>query len=495
MKYSVPVNAPEEVEQLVAAGADELYCGFQDAWWIERYGDHDSASRRQGRANLCSADELFGTVERARACGVPLYLALNSRYTEPQLDHLEELCGTFSDAGGTGVIASDLGLIWRLRNHSGLAVVLSLLAVAQNAPTMAVFAQLGVDRVVFPRFIGPEEASRLLAAVPGMQGEVMAFFDKCPMVDGYCRHRHGVSYPDRDAADGDDGAQPIYTFDTVYRTHACLRGSSEYLEPNPCAACFLQAFERAGVGFAKLGGRGRPLEERVRALTFLHEAEGLASDAERAELYRRTFNAECACYYGPFTQNRYAIEPVEACLGLEGRMVVGSQTDYGQFDLALDALCERSKAISGTFAKDAPGAMGFALLVPPLSDEGLARLLGALPDLAAQHSGVLCLYANDLGTYVSLKRAIDAAGYGYDLEVACGTLLSRWDDPREIAHFLAPAENPPRPVWGPEGEPRVLVYREPPAPLRKHWQRPSLDEPSAREALKWVAQPGSMPSS
>ena len=228
MKYSVPVNAACEVSALVAAGADELYCGFQDAWWTNRYGDHDSASRRQGAANLATMEELRRTAQAAQSCGVPLYLALNARYTEPQLEHLVELCDAFAQMGGVGVIASDVGLLWRLRDRSDLARTLSLLAVAQNVPTLQAFGELGVTRVVFPRFIGPDEAGKLLAAVPGMQGEVMAFFDKCPLVDGYCRHRHGISYPDRQVGESSraEAAQPRESTRALRRSRGTRRWRS-----------------------------------------------------------------------------------------------------------------------------------------------------------------------------------------------------------------------------------------------------------------------------
>ena len=285
MRYSVPVNAASEVEALVAAGADELYCGYQDAWWMERYGNHDSASRRQGLANYTDFRELVETVRRARCAGVPVHLALNARYTEPQLDHLVDVAKRFIACGGAGVIASDLGLIWRLSNETDIPTTLSILAVAQNAATLRAFRDVGVSRLVFPRFVGPQEAGALLSAVPGTDAGVMAFFDKCPLVDGYCRHRHGVSYPDRDVVPGCvDVAPPLFTFDTRYRTHACLGTHCDYLDPYPCAACFLPRFEEQGVGFAKIGGRGRPLEERLRALAFLCSAARLPDDEERRRL-------------------------------------------------------------------------------------------------------------------------------------------------------------------------------------------------------------------
>ena len=481
MRYVVPVNAPDEVPALAGEGAGELYCGFQDAWWAEHYGDHDSATRRQGRANLATTAELAAAAGEARRHGLPLYLALNSRYTEPQLDHLVTLCDAFEAMGGTGIILSDLGLLWRLHGRTGLRVCLSLLAVAQNVPTLEAFRSLGVSRVVLPRFVGWQEAGALLGAVPGMEGEVMAFFDKCPWVDGYCRHRHGVTYPDRDGAGSIDNAPPLFTFDTTYRTHACLGRACTYLQPYPCAACHLRLFEAAGVGLAKLGGRGRPLDERLRALRFLRTAADLGSDDERASLYRSTFGQDCACYYGRSGQNRRAIEPVVAARDAS-RRYVGSETDFDAFHDAMVRLCQDPPAST---------AGDLTMLVPPLSESGLRWLLDRLPELSASCPFGTHLAVNDLGTLVEATYAARDRSLG--LRVTMGTLLARLDDPAEVAHFLSADENPSRAVWGPAGEPRVLTYREPPEALRRHWATPSLVEPSAQEALRELTGKPSIP--
>ncbi len=473
MRYAVPVNAAYEVAALAAAGAGELYVGFQDRWWVERYGDHDSMSRRQGRANLSTRDELAGVVDTARAHDLPVWLALNSRYTEPQLDHLTELCADFERMGGSGVIASDLGLLWRLRKGFDLARCLSILAVAQNVATLGAFARLGVSRVVLPRFIEPQEAKALLSQIPGMEGEFMAFFDKCPWVDGYCRHRHGVTYLDREAPAGSDGAPELYTFDTTYRSHACLGRACTYLEPYPCAACHLAAFNEAGAHIAKLGGRGRPLDERLRALRFLHEAEAMGSDAERERLFQTTFGIPCTCYYGFRTQDRRAIEPVAPPPWVSGQTLVGSQTD----------LTELRKAITELLGGGINSGQ-LTLLIPPLSQNDLVWLLEVLSELCLTCSDGLTLVVNDLGTLVSLAEKKRADETCSDIDLELGTLLARFDDPSEVAHFLSPSENPPRAIWGPDGEPRALVYRKPPTALVQHWKHPSLFEPSARAALR-----------
>ena len=476
MRYAVPVNEAYEVSALAEAGAHELYCGFQDVWWIERYGDHDSASRRQGAANLATLADLEHCAKQASAHGLPLWLALNARYTEPQLDHLVDLCRSFEDMGGTGVIVSDLGLLWRLKGITTLRKCLSLLAVVQNRATLEAYRLLGISRVVLPRFLGPHEAASLLSGVHDMEAEVMAFFDKCPWVDGYCRHRHGISYQTRSVQGDTDGASPLYTFDTTYQTHACLGRACTYLEPYPCAACHLDQFAQAGVAYAKLGGRGRPLDERLRALCFLVAAESLDSDEQRKHLYQQTFGQPCSCYYGSAIQDRQAIGPVEDPMMVPGSVTLGSQRDLSSYRAALASLREGDVAQEKTLA----------LLVPPLMDAALSELLDALPDLCQRYGERLHLFANDLGTLDTLTQRLSAVDH--PCAVGAGTLLARSDDPREVAHCLSPEENPSRPIWGPRGEPRVLVYRQPPGELIEHWRHPSFLEPSAQEAFRTLVK-------
>ena len=66
--------------------------------------------------------------------------------------------------------------------------------------------------------------------------------------------------------------------------------------PDPCAACRLGELERAGAAVGKLGGRGTPLEQRLRWLGFLRASEELDDPAEKQRLYRRTFHHGCSCY-------------------------------------------------------------------------------------------------------------------------------------------------------------------------------------------------------
>lgn len=481
MIYCVPANAADEVSALKAAGAGELYCGLQEAWWQERYGDHDSMSRRQGRANLRTREELARLVDVACVHDLPVYLALNGHYDEDQLEYLVELCAAYEHMGGAGVIVRDLGLLWRLREAgSGLVRVLSLLAVCANARSAHAFARLGISRIVLPRFIDAHAAQTVLHAVPGMEAESMLFFDKCPLVDGYCNHYHGVGYRPRTGADAALPGTPLPTFCTTYTTHACMKTNCAYTDPDPCGACEATAFEGAGVRFGKLGGRGRPLSERLRALEFLRAAEACADDAERTRLYERTFGHACSCYYGRATQRAGAIERPDVTPD-PTRTYWGSQTDVRAF--AHD---------TGLLARSVPHNEPLTLLVPPLTESWLRsdvgrRAMGDLECWLDVGATDVRVCANDVGTLVllsSMARTSKARG----VCVTAGSLLAGGGVPVELDKFLSAEKNPDRLVWDADGNSRILTYQKPPEELLAHWtQGLRLSErPSVRAALSYL---------
>lgn len=465
MIYCAPANAADEVSALAAAGAGELYCGVQEQRWQERYGNHDSISRRQGRANLSTRAELAQLVEASHTRGLPVYLALNGHYDEEQLDYLMELCVAFERMGGTGVIVRDLGLLWRLHEEgSELARVLSLLAACANAQSARAYASLGVTRIVFPRFMDAYAVGKVLRSVPNIEAESMVFFDKCPLVDGYCNHYHGVGYAPRMGKDAELPGEPLYTFCTTYTTHACLGKSCTYVNPDPCGACEVAAFERVGVRYGKLGGRGRPLAERVRALEFLRAAEKCESDEARARLYQRTFGHPCSCYYGEATQSQRAIEDPRATFD-PARTYVGSQTNADVFAHALESFDGTVKSTT--------------LLVPPLCGEELTQEL--VEEVCQRMVGArVCV--NDVGTLAAFSM------HG-EVELTAGSLLVGGGVPVELESFLSPETNPPRAIWDADGNPRVLTYRRPSPELLDHWMHGlSLEaRPSLRAALAFIA--------
>ncbi len=293
MRFAVPVNDASEIPELAAAAADELYCGYQDARWQSLYGSHDSASRRQGRANLSRPEDLRAVAESARQHGLPVHLTLNGRVSAPQLPELLRIAELWAECGGSGLILRDPGLLIELRRRFDFRYTASLLAVTVNPEGAAFWRDLGANRIVLPRFLQPEEMAAVTAGAPEIEYEAMVMGDRCPFVDGFCRSVHAESF-----APAPQDAEATAVRETCnpsgYAFHLCSDLSAP--TPDPCAACRLGELERSGVAIGKLGGRGLPLEQRLRWLGFLRTAEALNDPAANRRLYQKTFRHGCRCY-------------------------------------------------------------------------------------------------------------------------------------------------------------------------------------------------------
>lgn len=293
MRFAVPVNDAAEIPALAAAGADELYCGYQDARWQALYGSHDSASRRQGKANLADPASLRDVADTARAHGLPVHLTLNGRVSAGQIPELERIAALWADCGGAGLILRDPGLLTLLRARFDFLYTASLLTVTVNPDGAAFWRELGARRLVLPRFLTPAQMGAIAAAVPELEYEAMVMGDRCPFIDGFCRSVHAVG-----CVSAPPGAAPDAVRETCNPAGEAYHLCQDYCEAasDPCAACRLDELERGGVTVGKLGGRGGPLEMRLRWLSFLRAAEELDEPAACRWLYQRAFGHGCSCY-------------------------------------------------------------------------------------------------------------------------------------------------------------------------------------------------------
>jgi collagenase-like PrtC family protease len=287
MRYAAPVNSADEVEKLYEAGADELYCGFFDVEWQKSYGRHDSISRRQGEANYASFDELAKTVSEASKLHMPVYLAVNSRYTRLQYDSVLELIRKWQAVGGNGIIIRDIGLLDRLngiKTGSGLKLIVSLLFPVFNRFAVGLLKDYGVSRIVLPRSLSVSEMKLICSESKDIEFEAMVMGDKCRMIDGFCRSIHADS--------------SRKTFSEIDYSEGCVHLCTQYArsQEDPCAACLISEIENAGVSVGKIGGRGLPLEKRIEWLRFLKDSQRL-SDEDKKKSYLNTFSHNCICYY------------------------------------------------------------------------------------------------------------------------------------------------------------------------------------------------------
>ncbi|GEM_PF-1770313 len=328
LRIVAPVSSVDEVLPLLAAGADELYCGAMFDEWVGVFGEADLISRRQGRlSHITSPKELTRIARLASDQQCKISLTLNSRYTGSQMQQVFDLIRLWEDAGGSHVLLSDPALLFALRDRgSALKRHLSIMAGTFNGAAVQFFKEMGVSRIVLPRELCLEEVGALIGEADGMEFEMLAMLQKCRFIDGFCGFYHGIRLPSDQPShfrytSASTALQEVATaIDPDYEGHGCqldyrtanggrvrhLAISDEHHPP--CAACMLPELYAAGIRFLKIAGRGYPLDQLVQAVRFVSESleifheNDAPEDCRQAvrELYRRSFGTACRksdCYY------------------------------------------------------------------------------------------------------------------------------------------------------------------------------------------------------
>ncbi|MBF0317466.1 MAG: U32 family peptidase [Nitrospirae bacterium] len=324
-----PVCSLDDALGSIEAGADELYCGVMFDDWIERFGEADLISRRQGRySHISSKDELQGIVNLTMDAGKKIGLTLNVQYCRSQYNLVLDLIRMWEDMGGHYVIVSDIGILLELQGmHSGLIKHLSLMAGVFNSMSVAFFREFNISRVVLPRDLTVEEMKSIHSASGDMEFECLVINQKCQFIDSMCGFHHNLTLSDDMVVDTQYNIVPgcvepvIYTHDPMYEGHGCKLCyetkdgkvhhiyNNDFLYPH-CAACLLAELCDAGVSFFKIAGRAYPTDIIVRSIRFIKKACSILTSHKHPppasvamdiqQLYSQTFDIPCdntRCYY------------------------------------------------------------------------------------------------------------------------------------------------------------------------------------------------------
>lgn len=352
MKIMSPLSKASEVEPLLAAGADELYCGVLSSAWRKDYTNMASVNRREWSvSNLTTMEQLEEVVHKAHAHGGKVNLTLNALYTEPQypllLKQLEALRRIPLDA----VIVADLGLLLTLRQlHWEIPVHISTGATVFNVSAAKFFKALGGVRVIFPRQNTVAELLDLARKVDFMETEVFIFNSGCKNIDGFCTFQHGSNeilkgklwkIPKALGLDykilkalrrcPPACARAVTRSFNFMPDSACLlnyqvevaQGREEPLASraaswiastfnfftglDTCGACSLYHFKPAGITAVKIVGRENPTAKKLQDVKFLKSCLNYLDSqpswesyqAFAREEYQRIFKTSCHnwCYY------------------------------------------------------------------------------------------------------------------------------------------------------------------------------------------------------
>lgn len=321
-----PANGAGHAQQLVAAGASELYLGFHDDAWTERFGARNGLNRMSGfgeEANALGFAELLAEAESVRGrsarddAPARLYCVFNSAsYDAEQVAFIEDAyLAPLRDAGFAGIIVSGPELVTAAHAH-GLAAVASTMCAVYNARIASYYRELGMDRVIIPRDVALDDIGEIRDAVPELRYEVFFMRNGCIFADSHCLGLHKAGRPSlcrslREAYVSQQYSDAAFERDPYNLQLAIAQNNGIYracFHENACGLCALWRLEQAGVDAYKIVGRGDNVEDLCNDVALsarnLDIARACRSEREYLEAMERPDDllALCAqeglsCYY------------------------------------------------------------------------------------------------------------------------------------------------------------------------------------------------------
>ncbi|MEW6541526.1 MAG: DUF3656 domain-containing protein [Bacillota bacterium] len=168
-----PAGNWDSLTAAVQNGADAVYLGAT------------TFSARQSAANF-EPLELSRAVDYAHVRDVKVYVTVNTLVSDRELGDAARLLGFLYNTGVDAVIVQDLGLMRLITDLiPGLTVHASTQTTAHNRPTLELFKELGVRRVVLARELTLDEIAGLKRET-GMEVEVFVHGALCVSYSGQC---------------------------------------------------------------------------------------------------------------------------------------------------------------------------------------------------------------------------------------------------------------------------------------------------------------------
>ena len=194
MKILSPINKVDEVEKIIKAGADEIYCSVLSKKWGDKYSYMDSFNSSPPRCNLKNYYELRKVVDIAHGYDVPVFFTLNSHYySKAQYSLLIEEIGNAINCNIDAFIMADIGILDTLNKmDNGMEIHLSIVGGAFNSKTLDFYSKKGISRVVLPKQLTIDEMKTISKKNKKIDLECFIITAGCPNAEAFCRFQHGV---------------------------------------------------------------------------------------------------------------------------------------------------------------------------------------------------------------------------------------------------------------------------------------------------------------
>ena len=307
IKMTVGLGCADRFDEIVRAGADEVFCGYVPEKWMEAFGVLRPLNRRESvwtNAQAGPVTEMRILREKADRAGVPVAVALNAPvYSPEQMPLLIDTARTLIGEGFDSLIVGNMAALRALYVrglHKKCRIHLSGEIGEVNRGLLPLLHEMGVRRVIFHRKMSFEDmrllSEKMARYSPPMEAEAFAMNELCHFTGAYCSTLHGdLTVPmcripwipggvsDKKSPPGQAGMR-----------HGAGDG---------CALCALKKLRESGVTVVKMAGRGARAEDMQQRIALLRDALCLEAECASEEEYisglRRLLGGNCGgeCYY------------------------------------------------------------------------------------------------------------------------------------------------------------------------------------------------------
>jgi len=309
MEITAPISHIDEITPMIAAGANELYCGVVPPSWVAQF--NTGAVNRRYFGNLPNLAELEKAIALAHAGGARLFLVLNAQhYGSNQTEMLVKLARGFAEHGGDAVIVADMTLIISLRAQvPELAIHVSSVASCRNSAAIGLYRDLGVHRVILPRDVMIAEVVTMAHSMPDVELEAFVLNDGCVFEEGVC---HTVHLPSKQGGpicvDSYDFhysrrggraipprvARRLHDHDEDYKRWLWYRfgcgftTTEEGFPFGPCGLCAIPRFAAAGLASVKIAGREGATARKLKSVEMVRRVLDVQRSGEVENAVRAT---------------------------------------------------------------------------------------------------------------------------------------------------------------------------------------------------------------
>jgi collagenase-like PrtC family protease len=276
MKILAPISDLTELSPLIKNGADEFYMGIFSQNWFDQNQFFNPLNRRYtAKSNVLDMLEAQKIITQARTHEKPVYITFNTNtnFSDQKviINELENIIKLKPEA----IIARDPIIIKLIRKlDKSLPIYLSSLDQVVNTQAVKFWHEnFNISKFVLPRNLNLAEIRKIAQDSPQFEFELFIYNDDCfNNVDGLCSSIHYQKHDNQDI-------NFVCHRENLYKSENL---QEEFINLNHnrslCNAClFFHLKDIPNIKSAKIVGRDKTIEEKIKLVQFLKQAKSLVA--------------------------------------------------------------------------------------------------------------------------------------------------------------------------------------------------------------------------